>query len=340
MKKIKALYAFCIFILCAVSASAQERLDMSVMAPGTSSYLIMNNFAALANANQREFAILIDAQGVQTRHMLDVAQGQTDIAMTSPTAMLHLQNGTGMYQQQPTAPQDAEKLRLLFWFPNGPYHIATKADDEIFNFQELRGLKIFLGPPGSDDFLTVRDWLQAVSGLRMGVDYEPVAASWLDAVTSFRLGDIDVHISPGIAPNSYITPLSRGTNIRLIGQSDDERQRILSDRSSEAYLVANAPGRALEPILSGAYNDNVQARGTIFGLSALAGIVVNERLDEETVYQMVKLFWENKDDVPNASSYMRFVTPEIALSDTTVKLHPGALRYYLEAGWQVPGALR
>ena len=87
MKKIKALYAFCIFILCAVSASAQERLDMSVMAPGTSSYLIMNNFAALANANQREFAILIDAQGVQTRHMLDVAQGQTDIAMTSPTAM-------------------------------------------------------------------------------------------------------------------------------------------------------------------------------------------------------------------------------------------------------------
>ncbi len=340
MQKIKALYSFIAVLLLCLPAVAQERLKMSVMAPGTSSYLVMTNFASLVNAQPNNIEILVDAQGVQTRHMLDLAQGLTNIAMTSPTAMAHMYNATGMYQQQPTSPQDADKLRLLFWFPNGPYHIATKSEDEIFNFQELRGLRIFLGPPGSDDFLTVRDWLQGTVGLEMGVDYTPVASDWLGAVTGFARDEIDVHISPGIPPYSYIGPLSRRTKIRIIGHGDDERQRILSDRGSEGYLVANQPGRAFEPINVSHYNDNVEARGAIFGLGALAGVIVNENLPEETVYQMVKAFWEGKAGIANQAKYLRQVTPEIALSETSVPLHPGALRYYIEAGWQVPDALR
>ena len=326
--------------LIASTSTAQERLKMSVMAPGTSSYQFMTTFATNANSTVPNLQILIDAQGVQTKHMLDLARGKTDIAMTSPTAMDHLANGTGMFQQTANAPDLARKLRLLFWFPNGPYHAAVQPDQEAFRVKDLKGQRIFLGPPGSDDFLLMRDWLEASARLSFGVDYEPFNGGWLEAITAFRKGEIDVYYSPGIPPHTHISTLARGRDIRIIGVTSGERSSIEADTSLDANTQVSTLGRRFENIPVGSYGDGVSQREILFGPGGLAGIIVNEDLDADLVYEMVKAFWQNKGQLNSRGEFMRSFSDNNALIDTSVKLHPGAVRYYEEAGWQVPNALK
>ena len=324
----------------AASGVAQERLKLSVMAPGTSTYLIMTNFSAAVNAGQNTVSILTDSKGVQTRHMLDVALGRTDFALTTPHAFNHMRNGTGMYQQQEQAPDLANDLRLLFWFPNGPYQAVLSADLAIARLRDFRGLRIFLGPPGSDDFLLMRDWLSAVARLEFGVDYEPIAGSWLEALTAFRRGEIDVYFTPGIAPHSFVPTLARGAPVRLVGLSRDEKRAIENDTTLEANQMLQSLGRSLIEIPEGAYGEGVLQSGPQSGLSSLTGLVVHRNMSEDQVYEIVKTFWASKPSLDARGAYMQSVSQQNAFLDTSIPLHPGALRFYRESGWAVPPALQ
>lgn len=56
-------------------------------------------------------------------------------------------------------------------------------------------------------------------------------------------------------------------------------------------------------------------------------------LDEETVYQLTKTFWENIDKLGEAQSNLKGLTPEEAVKDIAdLPLHAGAEKYYKEIG--------
>ena len=52
---------------------------MSVIAPGTSPYLIMTTMATIVNQGQDKVQIKVDATGAATKHMIELAQGKIDI---------------------------------------------------------------------------------------------------------------------------------------------------------------------------------------------------------------------------------------------------------------------
>jgi TRAP-type uncharacterized transport system substrate-binding protein len=63
-------------------------------------------------------------------------------------------------------------------------------------------------------------------------------------------------------------------------------------------------------------------------------------VSEEAVYAATKSFWENIDEVHATAFFLKAVTPETAFTAVNVPLHPGAARYYEEAGIDIPEALR
>ena len=73
----------------------------------------------------------------------------------------------------------------------------------------------------------------------------------------------------------------------------------------------------------------------------MTDLICHKDLDEELVYQMTKAYWEQQDRFLNimreAQSY---ATLETAMSDLIVPLHPGAYRYYVEVGCEVPDAIK
>ena len=56
-------------------------------------------------------------------------------------------------------------------------------------------------------------------------------------------------------------------------------------------------------------------------------------LDEQTVYDLTKTFWENIDALGEAQKNLKGLTPEAAVKDiANLPLHDGAAKYYAEIG--------
>jgi TRAP transporter TAXI family solute receptor len=62
-------------------------------------------------------------------------------------------------------------------------------------------------------------------------------------------------------------------------------------------------------------------------------------MDDDTAYTLTKTFWERRDAMAEEAAWWSSITPEM-LENMTGTLHPGALRYYEEAGIEVPDTLR
>ncbi|WGV18422.1 TAXI family TRAP transporter solute-binding subunit [Fuscovulum ytuae] len=60
--------------------------------------------------------------------------------------------------------------------------------------------------------------------------------------------------------------------------------------------------------------------------------LTHEGVDEETVYQMTKLMFENLPELVAAHQAAKAITLDTALDGMPVPLHPGAERYYREVG--------
>jgi len=65
-------------------------------------------------------------------------------------------------------------------------------------------------------------------------------------------------------------------------------------------------------------------------------LAVRDDVDEELVYQMTKAVYENLDFLGKKHPVTRSMSIESAVSGLPIPLHPGALRYYREAGLEIP----
>ena len=319
--------------LIATSAFGAERLKMATIAPGTSAYLTMTTFASLVNQNQNDFDITVDATGAATKHGIELAKGKLDFCMSAPTVHFFLKKGKAMYQKLENHAELAEKLNLVMWFPYGQYHYITYADSGIKTFADMKGKKIFFGPPGGGAWNTAQAWLKMSSGLDVKAgDVENVKASWSSAFQGFQDRQFDVYVNGGIAPFPQVEQLALTNKMRLIGLSKEE----FDANDSINKWVNGLPGRERGVIPMGAYGDNVEMSHEIHTAGAAVGIITRTDMSDDDVYQITKTFWDNVEAAKASTPWLRHITMEYAVQDGGMPLHPGAQRYYEERGVAIP----
>jgi TRAP-type uncharacterized transport system substrate-binding protein len=112
--------------------------------------------------------------------------------------------------------QAAENLRLstlgpgtspYVVIPMGAYHITTFADSGITRLEELKGKRVYLGPPGGAAYVTTSRLIEAVTGMKPDKDYEVARLGWDAASQSFQDGHIDVYFNPTLAPSPVISQM-------------------------------------------------------------------------------------------------------------------------------------
>jgi hypothetical protein len=319
-----------------VSAMAEERLRMATIAPGSSAYLVMTTMATTVNEAQDDYDISVDATGAATKHMVEAAKGKLDIVMSSPVVMHLMQNGKAMYQKLPDAPELSKNLGLIYWFPFGAYHAVVYEDSGIKKLSDLRGKKVFLGPPGGGAWNTANQWVQATTGMKANEDFENVKASWGAALQGFQDRQFDAYMIGGIPPFPQIEQLALTSDIRILGLTKAEL-----DAADEATLKpTKGLGRTLEKISADVYGDGVANGEDVYTVGAVVGVVARMDLSEDAVYAVTKTFWENIENAYETAPYMRKVTLENALAADNMKLHPGALKYYEEIGLPIPEKMK
>ncbi len=328
MLKRFALAAALAAVACSGPALAQKKqIKMSTIAPGSSMYLVMTTFANLVNQNQDDFEITVDATGTATKHMVDVARGSIDMSMTAPVPYTWMKNGTRVYKKLKGVKELAKKLRTVFWFPLGGYHYTTYGDSGIRTLDDIKGKRIFVGPPAGGQLVTGLAFIKAQTGLTPK-DFKSVNLNFASALQAFQDRQIDVYTIGCLDPCAQLQQVAATSKIRFLGVPTKAALE-----TTPAHTAFFKPlGRTKGVIRKGAYGANQVNEADVWVNNAILGVTARAGLDDETVYTMVKLFWSKLDEIRGSAPYMAHVTAEYGAQEVNMVFHPGAERYYREAG--------
>jgi hypothetical protein len=303
-------------------AAQAETYTMATIEPSLGPAIVMSTFANIVNDALDGTEIEVAGGGAATLHMLEVGRGNLDMSMVSPSIYPLMQNGVAMYANEPDAPELSENLALIMWFPYGQYHYTVRADSGIETLDDIEGTTAFIGPAGGGAYATAKDWIEATTGLVAGEDYEAITANWATGFQAFQDGKIDLYVNGCMDPCQQFLQITETEDIRFIGPED------WSGEAVEAFLgkfrtLAEVPPDSYE----GQVNDSA-----VMSHDTNVGIGVRADLDEETVYQITKAFWENLDSITSDAPWAKAISIDVAVTDFGMPLHPGARRYYEEVG--------
>ncbi len=316
-------------------AHAVEYVKMSTLGPGSSPNLVMTTFATIVNQKSGgEIEVQVNATGAATKHALEAAQGKIDLFMFSPLVHSFMSQRKAMYTKVADAPALSQKVRALFAFPIGVYHIATYADSGIRSLQDIKGKKVFLGPPSGAATRVMGGLVTALTGYKAGADFEAVKLGWAPAAQAFQDGQLDVYMNPTNAPSPVFQQVALTRKIRFLGIPPDQLKK------PAVVKLYDRPGGAIGVVPKGTYGSNQVNDTDVLTIKSVVGIGAGEHLSADVAYRMTKLFWDNIAAESKGTPWLRELHREDVFEQVNAKLHPGAARYFEEIGMKIPAKLR
>lgn len=312
-------------VLIAAPAAAQDdrTLRMATIAPSLGQAITMATFANIVTDRLGDVTIEVAGGGAATLHQLEVGRGNLDFAMTSPVIYNLMAAGRAMYQNEADAARSAENVQLLMWFPYGQYHYAVRADSGIEVLDDIEGTTVFLGPQGGGAYNTAAAWIEATTGLVAGEDYEAISSNWQTGFQAFLDGTVDMYVNGCLDPCQQFLQVTETEEIRFIGPENHEGEAV------DAFLGGF---RYLAEVPAGVYDNQVND-GAVMSHDTAVGIAVRAGLDDDLVHRITEAFWANVGEITTEAPWAAALSLEAAVEQLgEIELHPGARRYYEEAG--------
>jgi TRAP transporter TAXI family solute receptor len=225
-------------------------------------------------------------------------------------------SGTGAFEGKPKA----SDLRLIANLYPESIQLVAKKGLGIKSAADLKGKRVALDERGSAAFIDARLVLAAY-----GVKESDIKAEYIKpalAASKLKDGSLDAFFFVGSAPANSIAELASGApGIELVPLAGPEAQALLK----------SSPWFALDSIPAGTYKDVAAVQTLAVG----AQLVTNAKIEAETVYQITKAMYSDAAQKALQAGHAagRFITKDNALKGMGIPLHPGAERFYKEAGW-------
>ena len=212
-------------------------------------------------------------------------------------------------------PGKLDKLRgIAAIYPNYIQIVAAQASG-IKTLADLKGKSLSVGAPASGTELNARAIFEAagLSYKDLGrVEYLPFAES----VELIKNRQLDATLQSAGLGVASIRDLATTQPINVVAVPPADVEKI-----GAPYISAIIP--------AGTYDGQAEDVPT-----AAVGnfLITHEGVSDETAYQMTKLLFESLPQLVAAHAAAKAIDPQKALEGMPVPLHPGAERYYKEAG--------
>ncbi|PLX37854.1 MAG: TRAP transporter substrate-binding protein [Hyphomicrobiales bacterium] len=315
----KRLALLCAAGLVALSsaASAETRITYK-SAKTSSSYYQMGVQIAEAMKKGTDGAVIVTVEESQgsVQNVKEAVKRTGNYVFTTPPVLVSLaQGGNAMFEKSPD-PKYGE-IRALFPIPSLTMHFVMRADSGAKTLADMEGKTILLGK-GSFGAKEGAKYLE-LFGLNDKVTLADVELN--AAVSALKNRQIDGFVTAGSYPAPNVIEAAAGTGITVLSLSDDE---IAKTKRTKLVIPA------------GTY------AGVDMDVSTTSLPVVaytTTEMDDDTAYLLTKTYWGQKEALGASAAWWNGVSPAL-LSTVRGKLHPGALKYYVEAGVDVPAELK
>lgn len=312
---LRALMATALMVALAVPASAETRITYK-SAKSTSSYyqMAVQIAEAMQQASAGEISVTVEESQGSVQNVMEVRARGGDYVFTTPPVLVRLaQGGKAMFEGKGDPAFD--DIRALFPIPSLTMHFVMNTASGAETFDDLRGKTILLGK-GSFGAREGEKYL-GLFGVKDDVTIADVELS--NAVPALKNGQIDGFVTAGSWPAPNVVEAAAATGVTVLSLSDEQIENT---------------GRARLAIPAGTYAGQTQ---DIVTTSLPVVAYTTMKMDNETAYQLTKTFWRQKASMAEAAKWWAGVDAGL-MANITGKIHPGALRYYQEAGFELTDA--
>jgi TRAP transporter TAXI family solute receptor len=301
-------------------APAQEQQFITIGTGGVTGvyYPTGGAICRLVNLERESHGIRcsVESTGGSVYNVNTMRQGELDFGVVQSDVQYNALNGVGAEFESQGPYED---LRAVFAVHPEPFNVLARADAGIKTFDDLKGKRVNVGNPGSGQRATMEVLMKA-KGWTM--DDFALASELKSAEQSQALADnnVDAIVFTVGHPNGSIQEATTTTDARLIPVAGPEVDALVE--ANPYYSKAVIPG--------GMYSGNPDDVET-FGVRAT--FVSSAAVPEEVVYQVVKAVFENFEDFKQLHpAFANLEKEELITAALSAPLHPGAERYYKEAG--------
>ncbi|MEB3419814.1 TAXI family TRAP transporter solute-binding subunit [Salipiger marinus] len=302
-------------LVLALPAQAETRVTFKAAKTGSSYYQMSVQVAeAMKAGTDGAISVTVEESQGSQQNVMEVRARGADYVFTSPPALVAAaQSGTGAFDGKGNPAFD--EIRALFPLPSLTMHFVMSADSGVTDYAGLEGHSLLLGK-GSFGASEGAKYLTAF-GLDGKVEIADVELS--NAVPALQNGQIDGFVTAGSWPAPNVVEAAASVPVTLLSMTEEELSK-----AGSAKLVIPAGTYA------GQDSDVVTTSLPVVAYATT-------KMDEDTAYQMTRTFWEEKERMGAESAWWTSVNPQL-LENVRGKLHPGAVRYYEEAGMPVADA--
>ncbi|MDV7104968.1 TAXI family TRAP transporter solute-binding subunit [Vibrio sp. TH_r3] len=271
----------------------------------------------LVNKTKKEHGIRcsVESTGGSIYNINTIRAGELDLGIAQSDWQYHAYNGTSKFADQ----GEFKELRAVFSIHPEPFTVVARADSGIKTFEDLKGKRVNIGNPGSGQRGTIEILMKEYGWTN---DDFKLASELKASEQSKALCDnkIDAMVYVVGHPSGAIKEATTSCDSTIVDVSGAEVDALLAANSF--YRTATVPG--------GMYNGNDSDVMT-FGVGAT--FVSSTSVPDNVVYAIVKAVFENFDTFKKLHPAFANLKKEEMIKDgLSAPLHPGAIKYYKEAG--------
>lgn len=243
-----------------------------------------------------------------------IQSGASESGFSQSDVAFWAHSGTGLFEGKPKI----EDLRLIATLYPETLHVVARADAGIKSIADLKGKRVSIDEPGSGTIVDARIVLAAY-----GLSESDITAEHLKpgpAGEKMRDNSLDAYFFVGGFPAGAVTELSASTPITLIPVNGPEAEKIMTEY--KFFSKNTVPAETYKGVPE------------IETISVAAQWVTSAKQPEELVYNITKSLFSDGTRAALDAGHAKGkqITLENAVTSAGIPFHPGAEKFYKEAG--------
>lgn len=311
-KGLSILLVMILMLTVIVTACSTPQTNLILATGGTTGtyYPFGGAMAQIFNTKIENMNVTAQATGASVENCKLLGKNEAELAILQNDMLDYAYNGTEAF-----AEGKIENLRgIAKLYPEIIQIVATEGINTI---EDLANKKVSVGAPGSGVEANARQILDAIN-----MTYDNLSPSYLsfaESADAYKDKHIDAFFVTSGIPNASIQDIAAMNPVSLVSLSDETIENLIE--KYPFYVEYTIPANT--------YNGQTEDVKTVAVLACLA---TNAEASEDVVYNITKALYENQPELASAHAKGAEIKLEEAVDGISIPLHPGAEKYFKEAG--------
>jgi TRAP transporter TAXI family solute receptor len=274
--------------------------------------------AATAEVVKRRFPeveILVEP-GAALVNMEKMRNDKADLGWSMTTVLSDARAGTNSWKGKATD----KPLFVANYYPN-VWQLVVPASSDVKSLHDLRGKPVSLPPRGNTSLAEGWEWLLKVNGMKLddlGTRSHGSITEGADAIRNRQAVALGWFTT---VPGSFMLDLGTSMKLRMIPVSEAEI----------AKMKELNPGFVRHVIPKGVYAQ-YGIEQDVVTIQSPTILIAHAKTPADVIYKVTRAVVEGREDLARVTVAMKDVAPRDLAQSHGLPHHPGAERYYREAG--------